>query len=96
MTARKYTNKILERIDDGRLHPDFLIQNLLMWMSEHEVKEFYESVISCDDECSYCGGNCPNDEDNACDGYLGDIDDLDKKSEAARDDFNYVGSSQHY
>ena len=47
---RKYTNKILERIDDGRLHPDFLIQNLLMWMSEHEVKEFYESVISCDDE----------------------------------------------
>ena len=38
MTARKYTNKILERIDDGILHPDFLIQNLLMWMSEHDVK----------------------------------------------------------
>lgn len=70
MTARKYTNKILERIEDGRLHPDFLIQNLLMWMSEHEVKEFYESVISCDDE---------------------EID-----AEAALDDFNYVGSSQHY
>ena len=48
--SRKYTNKILERIDDGRLHPDFLIQNLLMWMSEHEVREFYERVISCDDE----------------------------------------------
>lgn len=70
MTARKYTNKILERIEDGRLHPDFLIQNLLMWMSEHEVKEFYERVISCDDE---------------------EID-----AEAALDDFNYVGSSQHY
>jgi hypothetical protein len=26
--------------------------------------------------CKYCGGNCPNDEDHACDGYLGDIDDL--------------------
>ena len=70
MNSRKYTNKILERIDDGILHPDFLIQNLLMWMSEHDVKEFYESVISCDDE---------------------EID-----AEAALDDFNYVGSSQHY
>jgi hypothetical protein len=26
--------------------------------------------------CLYCGGNCPNDEDHACDGYLGDIDGL--------------------
>ena len=50
MTARKYTDKILERLDDGLLHPDFLIQNLLMWMSEAQVKEFYEGVISCDDE----------------------------------------------
>lgn len=28
------------------------------------------------EECRYCGGDCPNDEDNACDGYLGDIDGL--------------------
>jgi hypothetical protein len=28
------------------------------------------------DECKYCGGNCPNDEDHACDGYSGDIDGL--------------------
>jgi len=48
--SRKYTNKILDRVDEGALHPDFLIQNLLMWMSEAQVKEFYESVISCDDE----------------------------------------------
>ena len=26
--------------------------------------------------CFYCEGNCPNDEDHACDGYLGDIDGL--------------------
>jgi hypothetical protein len=26
--------------------------------------------------CFYCGGNCPNDEEHACDGYLGDIDGL--------------------
>jgi len=50
MTARKYTNKILDRVDEGALHPDFLIQNLLMWMSEAQVKEFYEGVIDCDDE----------------------------------------------
>ena len=24
--------------------------------------------------CRYCGGDCPSDEDNACDGYLGDVD----------------------
>ena len=29
-----------------------------------------------DEPCRYCGGDCPNDEDNACDGYIGDIDDL--------------------
>lgn len=48
--SRKYTNKILDRVEVGALHPDFLIQNLLMWMSEAQVKEFYESVINCDDE----------------------------------------------
>jgi hypothetical protein len=31
----------------------------------------------CEEEaCRYCGGNCPNDEAHACDGYLGDIDNL--------------------
>ena len=28
------------------------------------------------EECRYCGGECPRDEEHACDGYLGDIDDL--------------------
>lgn len=28
------------------------------------------------EECKYCGGDCSNDEEHACDGYLGDIDDL--------------------
>jgi len=27
-------------------------------------------------KCLYCGGDCPKDEDHACDGYLGDIDNL--------------------
>lgn len=29
--------------------------------------------------CKYCGGNCPYDPDNSCDGYQGDIDGLYKK-----------------
>lgn len=29
-----------------------------------------------DSPCRYCGGTCPQDEDNSCDGYSGDIDDL--------------------
>jgi hypothetical protein len=27
-----------------------------------------------EDNCPYCGGNCPNDHDHACDGFLGDWD----------------------
>ena len=33
-------------------------------------------VTPISEDCKYCGGNCPNDEDHACDGYLGDIDGL--------------------
>ena len=36
-----------------------------------------DSVYEADKPpCLYCEGNCPNDEDHACDGYLGDIDGL--------------------
>jgi hypothetical protein len=40
-----------------------------------------EADLNCADdfvaeECKYCGGDCPNDEEHACDGYLGDIDGL--------------------
>ena len=44
--SRKYTNKILEMLDDGLLNEEFLIQNLLMWMSEAEVAEFYDRTIA--------------------------------------------------
>lgn len=37
------------------------------------------------EECKYCGGDCPNDEEHACDGYLGDVDDLYKKDEVKED-----------
>ena len=44
--------------------------------------EYPEEVNEDKEECKYCGGDCPNDEEHACDGYLGDIDDLYKVTEA--------------
>lgn len=43
--TRKYTNKILEMYEQGQLSDYFLIQNLLSWMSEADVKEFFENTI---------------------------------------------------
>jgi len=44
-----------------------------------------ESLMSDTEQqepCRYCGGSCPNDEDHACDGYLGDIDNLYNSTQA--------------
>jgi hypothetical protein len=43
---REYTNKIADLVDDGSLNKDMLIEDLLMWMSESDVKEFYELHIA--------------------------------------------------
>jgi hypothetical protein len=42
-------------------------------------------------ECKYCGGDCPNDEEHACDGYLGDIDGLYEAGPEANEDAGKVG-----
>ena len=51
-------------------------------------KEFDNNMNEDKEECKYCGGDCPNDEEHACDGYLGDIDDLykDQVKEDEEDD----------
>ena len=51
-------------------------------------KEFDNNMNEAKEECKYCGGECPNDEEHACDGYLGDIDDLykDQVKEDEEDD----------
>ena len=36
--------------------------------------------------CPYCGGDCYNDHDNACDGFLGDIDELVQQQKQTVDD----------
>jgi len=43
--AREYTNRILELDEDGLLDRDWLIFSLLNWMSEQEVRSFYERVV---------------------------------------------------
>ena len=47
---RKYTNKIIELVDDGILDRDTLIRDLLCWMSESDVEEFYERNLRADDD----------------------------------------------
>lgn len=48
--TREYTNKILELVDDGIVDKDWLIQALLLWMSESDVAEFYDRELRPDDE----------------------------------------------
>ena len=44
--AREYTIKLLDELDEGLWDSKMLVENLLRWMSEDEVKEFYEFYIN--------------------------------------------------
>jgi hypothetical protein len=48
--VRKYTNKIIEMVDEGLLDRDMLIRDLLNYMSESDVKDFYVSLGIDEDE----------------------------------------------
>ncbi len=48
--TRTYTKKLLDLIDEGVVDKDTLILNLLNWMSEDFVKEFYELYYESDKE----------------------------------------------
>ena len=48
MKTREYTNKILELVDDGIVDKDWLIQGLLMWLSERGVEQFYDANLRPD------------------------------------------------
>jgi hypothetical protein len=45
---REYTNKIADMVADGLLNKEQLIFNLLMWMSEDDVMDFYMANIAPD------------------------------------------------
>ena len=78
-----------DALGDVQISMDDAVKNiqkaagLARQVSDEIEKTLYtdESVEEASDEeeaeeCKYCGGDCPNDEDNAWDGYLGDIDGL--------------------
>ena len=48
--TREYTKKLLDLIDEGVVDKDALILNLLNWMSEDFVKEFYEQYESDEED----------------------------------------------
>lgn len=79
--ARAYTCAVLELVDEGMLDKDMLIQDLLGWMSEFEVKLF-------------CEKNLRDDDTNEC--LIGPELDDDDEERDPMDDFNYVGSRHHY
>lgn len=47
---RKFTSKIIELIDEGMIDRDVLIRDLLNWMSEADVQEFFEQRIAYDND----------------------------------------------
>jgi hypothetical protein len=41
--TRKFTNKLLEAMDEGMIKPKDLVENLLGYMSERDVQRFVEA-----------------------------------------------------
>ena len=48
--ARTYSIKVLELMDDGYIEPKWLVEELLAWMSEAEVQDFYNTVLRNDED----------------------------------------------
>lgn len=46
---REYTKKLLDLVDEGCIDKDKLVLDLLNWMSEDYVKEFYEQYYESDE-----------------------------------------------
>ena len=49
-----------------------------------------EIEFDFDNSCPYCGGDCYNDHDNACDGFLGDIDELVQQQEITEETIGQI------
>lgn len=78
--SRAYTCAVLELADEGTWDKQWLIEQLLGWMSEYDVEQFAKKML--------------RDEDNEC--IIREDDVSDEDAEAMLDDFNYVGSKHHY
>lgn len=47
---RKFTNKIIEMVDEGLIDRDMLIRDLLNYMSESDVSDFYDQYYGQDED----------------------------------------------
>lgn len=47
---RKFTNKIIEMVDEGLIDRDMLIRDLLNYMSESDVSDFYDQYYGHDED----------------------------------------------
>ena len=50
MRTREYTNKIIEMVDEGLIDRDILIRDLLNWMYESDLEEFYDYYFRQDED----------------------------------------------
>ena len=50
MKTREYTNKIIEMVDEGLIDRDMLIRDLLNYMSESDVSDFYDQYYGQDED----------------------------------------------
>lgn len=56
--ARKYTNAIIDLMDEGVLNPRELVIMALSWMSESEVEDFCEANELLNEEWFEENGSC--------------------------------------
>ena len=74
LAALKDAEKYIGALPKPSVKKDFSGLNHL-----EQTLKAVRAAISKATGCSYCGGNCPADEEHACDGYLGDVDGLDSE-----------------
>ena len=79
--TRGFTNALEELVEEGMISKEILLQELLSWMSEDDVERFCLRNLLLRDDDNEPIIRRAEDED---------------ESDAALDDFNYVGSRHHY
>ena len=88
--TRKYTNMLLEMVEEGLLDKDTVIMACVKYLSESDVQDMMEAnefIMSEDDEDE----NIDVDLDEG----LSAVNEQDVEYDPM-DDFNYVGSPHHY
>ena len=55
---------------------DHISEVIIDYVEDVTEEQYMLQQQEFDNSCPYCGGDCYNDHDNACDGFLGDIDEL--------------------